>query len=340
MKILVTGGCGFLGTNLCLHFARAGHEVAAYDNLAKLEFERNPLLPPEARFANLRLLEEAGVAVIQADVRDLAALSDAASGCGYICHTAAQAAMTISWEDPLLDFSVNAAGSVNALEAARRHNIPIALCSTIHTFGPDNIHASMREEGGRYVRTPPGITEDEPRLAGAVTPLRASKRAVEIYTRCYIDTYTAKAACFTLTGLYGPLQYGGEDHGWLANFAIRALLGKPITIFGNGRQTRDMLFVSDAVAAFEKFLQNPVPGLYNLGAGERAAISLNQAVALLSDVLGREVAVEYKPDRFGDLKYFVTDYSRFHKACGWSPEVLPAEGVPLLVEWAKEALSP
>src|SRR3981081_2845635 len=204
------------------------------------------------------------------DIRDKETLVSLASRCGYICHTAAQPAMTISWENPELDFSTNTRGTFNVLEAARIAGIPVAICSSIHTFGPDAINASLREEPTRYTREPVAIDESESLLQGAVTPIHASKRSNEIYVQSYIDTYRLQAACFRLTGIYGPNQFGGEDHGWVANFAIRTALGLPITIFGTGKQLRDVLYATDAAAAFEALYRSPARGMYNLARGPPA----------------------------------------------------------------------
>jgi CDP-paratose 2-epimerase len=305
----------------------------AYDNLAKHEFRRNPYMRPEARTYNRDLLERHGVRVVVDDIRNPEALLRQAEDRDYICHTAAQPAMTISWEDPQLDFSTNTLGTFHVLETARRFAIPVALCSSIHTFGPDKINAEVREEGTRYVRSPAAIGEDEPLLQGVVTPLHASKRSNEIYAQCYIDTYKLKVACFRLTGIYGPYQFGGEDHGWVAHFAIRTLIGQPLTVFGTGRQLRDILFASDVAEAFDLFYRKPEPGIYVLGGGEPNMISLLESIDLIGRLLGKRPDVRFEKERFGDLKYFVGDSSRFRRATGWSPRVRPEEGVGRLVDW-------
>jgi len=182
MKVLVTGGCGFLGYHVCAYFRQNGASAIAYDNMAKHEFARNPYMREEARDHNRAELAKAGVEIAVEDIRDKETLTRMAAGCDYLCHTAAQPAMTISWENPELDFSTNTRGTFNVLEAARLAKIPVAICSSIHTFGPDRINASLGEEATRYVRDPVAIGEDEPLLQGSVTPLHASKRADEIYT--------------------------------------------------------------------------------------------------------------------------------------------------------------
>jgi CDP-paratose 2-epimerase len=333
MKVIVTGGCGFLGFHVCALFKAQGAEVIAYDNLAKHEFARNPYMQEAARDHNRRELERLGVRIAVEDVRDKATLVAYAKDADYICHTAAQPAMTISWEDPELDFSTNTRGTFNVLEAARLADIPVAICSSVHAFGPDRINASLRETETRFTREPSAIDEAEPTLQGAVTPLHASKRSNEIYVQSYIDTFKLRAACFRLTGIYGPNQFGGEDHGWVANFSIRATLGLPITIFGSGKQTRDILFASDAAGAFAAFYTSPVPGLYNIGAGPEAMISLRESIALIETLVGRKAEVTFGAERFGDLRYFCADTRAFTQATGWRARVMPREGITQLTQW-------
>jgi CDP-paratose 2-epimerase len=336
MKVLVTGGCGFLGSNICAFYKAKGVEVIAYDNLAKHEFARNTYMKPMARVYNKELLEKSGVKVLVQDIRDKEDLLNAAKGCDYICHTAAQPAMTISWEDPELDFSTNTRGTFNVLDVARQLNIPVAVCSSIHTFGPDRINASLKEEKTRYVRNPVTIGDDEPLLQGMVSPLHASKRANEIYVQSYIDTFGLKAACFRLTGIYGPNQFGGEDHGWVANFSIRAVIGESLTIFGTGKQTRDILYASDVAEAFDSFYRTQKPGIYTIGGGEMNMISLLESIELIGDLVGVKPLVKFENERRGDLRYFVADYSKFFNATGWEPKVRPKEGVTRLLDWIKK----
>ena len=336
MKVLVTGGCGFLGSNLCLFYKAKGDEVIAYDNLAKHEFARNTYMKPAARSFNKKFLEQSGVKVLVRDIRDKADLLRAAKGCDYLCHTAAQPAMTISWEDPELDFSTNTLGTFNVLDVARRLEIPVAICSSIHTFGPDRINASLSEGKTRYLRKPVSIGDDEPLLQGMVTPLHASKRSNEIYVQSYIDTFGLQAACFRLTGIYGPNQFGGEDHGWVANFSIRAFIGEALTIFGTGKQTRDILYASDVAEAFDSFYRKRKPGIYTIGGGEKNMISLLESIELIGKLLAVKPSVRFENERRGDLHYFVADYSKFHEASGWEPRVQPEEGIARLIDWIKK----
>jgi len=333
MKVLVTGGCGFLGANICLFYKNKGADVLAYDNLAKHEFIKNPYMKEEARSFNKELLEKNGITVVVNDIREKNTLLDYTQGCDYICHTAAQPAMTISWEDPELDFTTNTFGTFNVLECARIHNIPVAICSSIHTYGPNKINSQLKEHKTRYLREPISINEDESILQGVVTPLHASKCSNEIYTQAYIDTYKINAACFRLTGIYGENQFGGEDHGWVANFCIRAVVGLPITIFGTGKQVRDILYATDVAEAFDHFYNNPEPGIYTIGGGTDNMISLIESIGLIEKLTRKKSQLIYKEERFGDLRYFVADFSKFNGATGWEPKISPEKGIKNLIKW-------
>ncbi len=338
MKVLVTGGCGFLGSHTCEYYAKKGDEVIAFDNMTKYELERTGYAAEAARNYNKNLLERLGVKVIKGDVRDYEQLLEVAKGCDFIIHTAAQPAMTISWEDPELDFSTNVRGTFNVLKTAKEYKIPMVSCATIHVYG-NKINEELKEEETRYTHQPAVIDENYPIMRGLLTPLHASKRAAEIYVQTFIDTYKLEAASFRFTGLYGPQQFGGEDHGWVANFAIRAVLGKPINIYGNGKQIRDILYAKDAVLAFDAFYKERKPGIYNIGGGSKTAISLVECVKLLEEIIGKKVKVNFLPDRPGDLRYFICDTTKARENLNWQAEILPKEGITNLVNWIKENIN-
>ncbi|MDP2690649.1 MAG: NAD-dependent epimerase/dehydratase family protein [Deltaproteobacteria bacterium] len=334
MKVLLTGGCGFLGSHACEYYARKGDEVVSYDNMTKHELERTGLATGEARDYNWDYLKGLGVKMVKADVRNLEELLDHSQGCDYIIHTAAQPAMTISWEDPLLDITTNVMGTFNALEAARRRKIPVACCATVHVYG-NRINDTLKEGEKRYTRLPEGIDEGLRILEGTLTPLHASKAAGDIYARAYIDTYGLQAASFRLTGIYGTRQFGGEDHGWVANFSIRSVLGWPVTIFGTGKQVRDIVYATDVCEAFDAFYRTRKAGIYNIGGGPRTAISLLECIDIIEGINGARPAVAFAPGRHGDLRYFVCDIGKAGRELGWAPKVLPEEGVARLIDWIK-----
>ena len=335
MRVLVTGGCGFLGSHICEYYAKKGHEVVSYDNMTKHELRRTGFAADLARDYNRNYLKGLGVRTVKADIRDFEELLDNSQGCDYLVHTAAQPAMTISWEDPGLDITTNVLGTFNVLEVARKRKIPVASCATVHVYG-NKINDSLTEKGNRYIRDPEGIDESHPTLEGSLTPLHASKGAGDIYVRTYIDTYKLEAASFRLTGIYGARQFGGEDHGWVANFAIRTLMGWPITIFGTGRQVRDIIYATDVCEAFDAFYRHREPGIYNIGGSRQTMISLLDCIDILEKIEGKRPQVKFAPDRPSDLRYFVCDITRARRRLQWSPRVMPEEGIRLLMDWIRE----
>jgi len=335
MKVLVTGGCGFIGSHVCAFYAKKGAQVTAFDNLTKHELERTGYDVEAARDHILDFLKGLRVNIVKGDIRVKVDLLKASKNCDYIIHTAAQPAMTISIEEPELDLSTNIVGTFNVLEAARRYDIPVVICSSIHVYG-NKINESLKEAKTRFLREPPAINENHPLIQGIITPLHVSKRAAELYVQTFVDTYGLKAAAFRLTGLYGPRQFGGEDHGWVANFAIKTMLGKPITLFGTGKQVRDILYANDAVRAFDAFYNAKESGIYNIGGGLEHAISLIECVSLIEKTTSRKAEIIYAPKRKGDLWYFVCDITKAKKKLRWKPEVSNEDGVRKLVAWVKE----
>ncbi len=335
MKVLVTGGCGFIGSHVCEFYRELGWEVVSYDNMTKYELNRTGYKVDRARTHNSDFLHGIGVELHVKDIRNLEGLLASAKGCDYIVHTAAQPAMTLSLEDPLLDLTTNVLGTCNVLEASRRYRVPAVICSTIHVYGT-SINDTLREEETRYVRTPPEIDESHPTMTGTLTPLHASKYSGENYVLTYIHSYQLQAAAFRLTGLYGPRQFGGEDHGWVANFAIRAHKNQPITLFGTGKQVRDILYATDVCKAFHAFFENPVPGIYNIGGGIGTSISLLECIQLLQRILGKEIALRFGGERLGDLYYFISNTKKAQELLHWTPSIAPEQGVRELVEWVVE----
>jgi CDP-paratose 2-epimerase len=334
-KVLVTGGCGFLGSQVCEFYRARGAQVIAYDNLTKQELQRTGFAVEAARSHNSEFLSSIGVQVVKADVRDFEALMDSAQGCDYLIHTAAQPAMTIGWEDPLLDLTSNVNGTVNVLEAARTRKIPVACCATIHIYG-NLINQTLRETDTRYVRDPEAVDETHPTLEGTLTPLHASKHAGDVYVKVYIDTYRVEAASFRLTGIYGTRQLGGEDHGWVANFAIRSVMGWPLTVFGTGKQARDILYATDVCEAFDAFYRTRRPGAYNIGGGPGSLISLRECIDLIGEINGTTPEVNFEPVRHGDLFYFCCDIAKARRELGWEPKIKPREGVEKLMGWIRD----
>lgn len=333
-RVLVTGGCGFLGSHVCDFFIKKGWEVVSYDNMTKYELKRTGYGTEATRDHNWNYLKALGVIMVRGDVRNKEHLMDRTEGCDYIIHTAAQPAMTISWEDPEHDFTTNVVGTFNVMEVARMRKIPVVNTSSIHVYG-NSINDSLIEKDTCYDRNPAAIPENQPVMVGQISPLHASKMSAEHYVRSYTDMYGVKAASFRFTGIYGERQFGGEDHGWVANFSIRAVFGQSIRIFGKGKQTRDILYAMEGAESYFNFYNNPISGVYNIGGGPENKISLLESIALIGEIVGKKPEVIFAEERPGDMRYFICDIANARKF-GFNPKVRPKEGITKLVKWIEE----
>ena len=333
MRVLISGGCGFLGSHVAEHFRREDDEVVVLDNLAQHELALTGYDLVKSRKHNLDFIKSIGCEFVKGDVTH-SLDQPFMKGVDYIVHCAAQPAMTLAMQDPLFDLKTNIVGTVNVLEIAQKRDIPMVNCSTIHLYGND-INKNLVEQETRFTNTPEVFDENYPILNGDITPLHASKRAAELYVQTYVETYGVRAATFRLTGMYGPRQFGGMDHGWVANFAIRAIIGRPIFLFGTGKQVRDILYASDAAMAFDLWFSKGKSETYNIGGGLGNSISLQECIKLIEKTANIEADVSLKDPRFGDLYYFVCDSSKAERDFKWSPEVHNAEGILHLTEWIK-----
>ncbi|MDX1961130.1 MAG: NAD-dependent epimerase/dehydratase family protein [Leptospiraceae bacterium] len=331
MRVLVTGGCGFLGSHVCEYFRKQGWEVISYDNMTKYELKRTGYGTDATREYNWNYLKDLGVIMVKGDIRNLEHLLDRTEGCDYIVHTAAQPAMTVSWEDPEHDFTTNVVGTFNVMEVARRRKIPVVNTSSIHVYG-NSINSSLKENETSYYRDPIEIPETQGTMIGEISPLHASKMSAEHYTRTYHDMYGVKSASFRFTGIYGERQFGGEDHGWVANFAIRSVFGLPIRIFGTGKQTRDILYAGDGADSYLQYFKNPTPGVFNIGGAKEHKISLLECITMIGEILGKKQEVIFEAERPGDMRYFICDITAARKF-GFNPKVKPREGVEKLIRW-------
>ncbi len=337
--ILVTGGCGFVGTNLAHRLMNEGHRVCVFDNLARAGVQRN--------LDWLRETHGDRLLVKTADTRDIAAVREAVRRASQVFHFAAQVAVTTSLHDPITDFEVNARGTLNVLEAIRTsiHRPPLFFTSTNKVYGgledvrmaEDRVRYTPRAERvARY-----GISESRP--LDFHSPYGCSKGAADQYVRDYARSYGLQTVVFRMSCIYGPHQFGTEDQGWVAHFLIRALNREPITIYGDGKQVRDILYVEDLVDAFLAAAEriDACSGhAFNIGGGPANTISLLELLALLRELDGRAPRVEWSDWRTGDQKYYVSDTRRFEELAGWAPRIRAAEGIRLLREWLIDAQIP
>jgi CDP-paratose 2-epimerase len=334
-RALVTGGAGFIGTNLADRLLGEGQAVRILDSLARPGVERN--------LEWLRERHGQRLEVAVADLRDPAVAAGALRGVDSVFHLAAQVAVTTSLEDPAQDFDVNLQGTLNLLEAARTQRRPPAVLftSTNKVYGGLE-DVELRDSGRRYeplasaVRHS-GISEDRP--LDFCTPYGCSKGAADQYVLDYSRSFGLETVVFRMSCIYGPHQCGSEDQGWVAHFARSALDGESITLYGDGHQVRDVLFVEDLVEAF--LLARESAGslsgrAFNIGGGVENAVSLLEVLERIGELRGTEPAVSFGPWRQGDQRYYVTDTRRFREATGWRPRVGAAEGIGRLHGWLCE----
>ncbi len=338
--LLVTGAGGFIGYHAAVHFREQGYRVLALDNLSRLRHLRGKT---EASYtANWdRLADRTGVDRVQADVTNRESLRGPVEEADAILHAAGQTAVTASLTDPGNDFNVNTVGTLNLLEAARGApgNPAFLFCSTNKVYGNWVNQIDVREEDRRYRFDDPGYREGIPENLGIDgtkhTPYGCSKLAADLYVQEYARTYDLRTGVFRMSCVYGPHQLGLEDQGWLAWFTLAALLGKPITIYGNGKQVRDVLYVSDLMELFEAFLGAETSGVWNVGGGPVHTTSLLDLLSMLEDLVGIRPDRTFQDWRTGDQKVYVSRLSRVRRNLGWSPTVGLEDGLERLVEWMK-----
>jgi len=329
--ILITGGAGFIGSNLADRLASQGHEIIIYDALSRAGVERN--------LAWLKANHGDRITSIVGDVRDEDELVRAAADVKAVFHMAAQVAVTTSLVDPREDFEINVKGTINLLDAIRvRHEpVPVIFASTNKVYGDlgdiEFITLHERYEPKAFASRR-GV--DESRPLDFHTPYGCSKGAADQYVLDYCRSFGIPTVVFRMSCIYGQRQMGTEDQGWVAHFLIRALEGQPITIYGDGQQVRDVLDVGDAAEAYIGALERieSVAGrAFNLGGGPENAISLLELVDEIRSITGREVALRFEDWRQGDQRWYVSDTHAVKGAldlprpCGWR------DGVARLARW-------
>lgn len=330
--VVVTGGSGFIGSNLAEDLLSTGHEVILVDNLSRPGVDDN-----------LRWLKERHgdrLHPVIADLRDERAMAEAMRDAAAVYHLAGQTAVTTSLTNPVDDFEINARGTLNVLEAIRATGraVPVIFASTNKVYGALEDMA-MEAVDDRYIPADPalraGVAEDRP--LSFCTPYGCSKGVADQYVLDYAKSYAIPSAVLRMSCIYGPRQFGTEDQGWVAHFLIQAMKGNPISIYGDGRQVRDVLHVSDAVAAYRRLMAHLAGGgkgtAYNLGGGPENAVSLRLVLAEIERIVGHRVEVHHSDWRQGDQLYFVADTSALGAEIGWRAEVPWRQGLAQLAEW-------
>lgn len=331
MRILITGGAGFIGTNLSAALAEQGHNVVVLDNLSRSGVAEN---------ARWLVDSFPQVQIIQGDVRDYSVVQDAVRRADQIFHLAAQVAVTTSVADPRSDFEINLLGTLNLLEAARQlaPEAPFFFTSTNKVYGGmEDVTVIQRGDRYEYEHLRTGVPES--RIIDFHSPYGCSKGAADQYVRDYARIYGLRTVVFRMSCIYGPHQCGNEDQGWVAHFAREALAGRGVNIYGDGRQVRDVLYVTDLVRAFlqaTERLDVTSGEIYNIGGGPENTVSLLELLAQLESLTGHPITTTFAPWRPGDQRVYVTDVRRAAEHFGWAPTVSRQEGVARLTSWLAE----
>lgn len=331
--ILITGGAGFIGTNLADRLLSSGKKVVVFDNLSRPGVEQNLQW----------LLDTYGdqVQVMLGDIRNPYAVREAVQNADMVFHFAAQVAVTTSLDNPINDFEVNVRGTLNLLEAIRnlKRTVPLLYTSTNKVYGSLEDFA-MRKRNDRYepvneeIRLN-GVSENTP--LDFHSPYGCSKGSADQYMHDYARVYGIPAVVFRMSCIYGPHQFGTEDQGWVAHFIIKALAGEPLTIYGDGYQVRDILYVTDLVNAFIKAMEkiDEVSGnVFNIGGGNPNAVSLVEVLDLIEKLnKGSIPKLVYNDWRQGDQLYYISNINKFREMTGWEPKVNAYDGIEKLYQW-------
>lgn len=331
MKILITGGAGFVGCNTAKRFIEQGHDVFVIDNLSRKGTENN-----------LNWLKGFGMFEFhKIDIRDnkkLKSFFEAHDNLDAIFHFAAQVAVTTSFENPRADFEINLLGTLNILELARNLKKPpfMLYTSTNKVYG-DLEELEVVEDKTRYrFKNVKAIDESQP--LNFHSPYGCSKGAADQYVLDYARYFGLSACVFRMSCIYGPRQFGIEDQGWVAWFIIQATKGRPITIYGTGKQVRDVLYIDDLIDAFELALKNPEKSkgqAFNVGGGTENTWSLIELVEFLEKRMGKKIELKFDKQRAGDQKIYVSNISKIKKVLGWRPKISAKKGTLILLDWVK-----
>ncbi len=333
--ILITGGAGFIGTNIARFYLQKDQAVHIFDNLSRPGVDQN--------LAELQDQYARRISFTQADVSDAEELRKAVHTAKAVYHFAAQVAVTTSLDDPIHDFRTNLAGTLNLLEAIRRSpSRPSLLFTSTNKVYGKLAEIPFRKTGNRWEPEAPSLASSgisEQQSLDFLSPYGCSKGAADQYVLDYARSYGIKATVFRMSCIYGRYQLGSEDQGWVAHFVRQAMKGEPITIYGDGKQVRDLLFVDDLVRAMHLAQQSIdiVAGQpFNVGGGPANSTSLIELLREIRSLTGNPVDIDWGPERLGDQKWYVSDTSKIRRTLRWSPAIGVREGIRTLYEWYLE----
>lgn len=333
MNILITGGAGFIGTNTAVNFRKLGHKIIILDDFSRPGSRENYKWLCN-QFNDIKLVE--------ADIRDFQKIYKNIKKCKYdvVIHLASQTAVTKSIENPRPDFEVNVLGTFNVLEALRLYSPTTILlfASTNKVYGQLK-HLNIYTSGKRYKLRSQKSGIDESQSLDFHSPYGCSKGAADTYVIDYGRIYQLKTISLRQSCIYGYHQFGLEDQGWVAWLITAHLLNKPITIYGNGRQVRDILFIDDltdcymrAISALTK-RENLFGQVFNVGGGLKNSLSILECIEYLEEISGRRVNYSLADGRLGDQKVYISNFKKAKRLLGWQPQIKMHEGIKRLYDW-------
>lgn len=338
MKITVIGGVGFVGSHIAEFYSK--EEITIFDNLSRANLLMKEEKNVEYNWSYLKKYKN--ISFIKGDIRNKNEIFSALENTDVIFHMAAQTAVTTSLAEPELDFFTNALGTFNVLEAARKSNKnPVVIYASTNKVYGNNVNSIGIKEGKENYsfedKFKKGIQESFPIDLCEHTPYGCSKLTGDLYAQDYARLYGLKTGVFRMSCIYGTRQFGVEDQGWIAWFTIATILGKPLTLYGDGKQVRDVLYVTDLIELYDKFLHSKLKhGVFNAGGGYKNTLSLLQLLDLLEEFTGKRSEISYGNWRPSDQKVFISDITKAKEVLGWKPKTSPEKGVKKLVEWVSK----
>lgn len=339
LRVLVTGGAGLVGSHSAEYYAKKGYEVVVLDNLMRSKLFAYDKKSVEHNWNHLA--KYPNVKRIKGDVRNEGDVYKAlGEGVDIAIHTAAQPGVPSSVRMPKEDFTINAFGTLNVLECARRicPKAAFIYCSTNKVYGENVDKIPLLEKETRYIyKSHKGVSQEMPIDHTGHTPYGASKYVGDLYTQEYAHMYNMKTAVFRMSCIYGTRQFGFEDQGWVAWFIIATLSNRPITVYGNGKQVRDLLYVSDLVRAYDKFIESDLRhAVFNIGGGSENTVSLLEFLNILEEETGRRSKIVFSDWRPSDQRVYISDISQAKKVLDWKPLINVRQGVKRLINWVRE----
>ncbi|MCP4649303.1 MAG: NAD-dependent epimerase/dehydratase family protein [PVC group bacterium] len=339
MKVLVTGGAGLVGSHCAEYYANKGAKVVVLDNLIRSQIFKSKKESVEYNWRRLGKFKN--IKRIKGDVREEKdVLSAIGKGVDAVIHAAGQPGIPSSIRMPKEDFSINAFGTLNVLECLRKKSKKAAFvyCSTNKVYGENVDKVALKQLKTRYMfKGMKGVDEHMLTDLAGHTPYGVSKLVGDLYTQEYARIYGMKTAVFRMSCIYGDRQFGYEDQGWVAWFIIACLLGKKITIYGNGKQVRDLLYAGDLAKAFDLFITNQKHRhvLVNIGGGPENTTSLLEYLKRLEGLVGKPPKVKFADWRLSDQRVYISNIDKAKKILSWKPAVSIDQGSLELTKWIK-----